>query len=105
MFATATAQATVDMASFTPDSALFGISELHDTFSDHAQETRVHFDATEPDGHREVSVSVSGLFEVSNGNRTFYFLAQEEFGQWAVESRQLTVMYFPSSYGTVDTTD
>jgi cell division septation protein DedD len=38
----------------------------------------------------------------SAGSYTYYFLADEGPGSWTAFPIQLTVMYFPTAYGTVD---
>ncbi|MCK4409780.1 MAG: hypothetical protein KAW67_06825 [Candidatus Eisenbacteria sp.] len=48
---------------------------------------------------------MSGLFAVSEGSNTFYLKTQELDGVRVVEARQLTLMYFPMTYGAVDTTN
>ena len=46
------------------------------------------------------SLTVHGLFTVaSSGTHTFYLLAKETFGAWAVYDRTLTLVYIPSNYG------
>ncbi len=49
-------------------------------------------------------VSVQWLFPVSAGTNTFYFLGDLLGGTWRVNSRNLTLAYFPTAYGTVSRT-
>jgi hypothetical protein len=54
----------------------------------------------------QIPLTVSGLFPVSAGAQTFYLLGQS-FGSGTtqqVEKAQLTLMYIPSAYGTIQAT-
>lgn len=50
------------------------------------------------------TVTVQAIFPIADaGPETFYLLAQENSGQWSVSARSLSVVYFPTGYGNVDT--
>lgn len=54
----------------------------------------------------EIPVTVQGLFSVSAGTQTLYFLSQKISSLGTVElfDRQLTLVFLPTSYGTVSST-
>ena len=47
-------------------------------------------------------MTVHGLFEVTAGSHTFYFLLNQIYGDWIVFNVQLTVLFIPTAYGTVE---
>jgi hypothetical protein len=83
----------------------FGVSEVADAFSSHAQESSIMLWDGAPIGWYDYHVAVSGLFEVTPGTHTFYLNARENDGFCYVTATQLTLMYFPTAYGTVDMDD
>ncbi len=50
------------------------------------------------------AVTVQGIFQVSYGSNTIYFLADEVTGGWSVGHRKLSLVFIPSAYGTVSST-
>jgi len=48
--------------------------------------------------------SVHGLFAVSVGTRTFYLLGRQTSGDWGANNAQLSLLFFPTAYGTVSST-
>jgi len=44
-------------------------------------------------------LTVHGLFPVGSGTHTFYLLAEEDSGAWAVFDRTLTLVYLPTGLG------
>ena len=105
VFVMATAQLTFVNSPVRAHTAKFGVSEFQNAWSAHAQEARILMPDGLPEGYYGHHVAVSGLFAVSEGSNTFYLNAQEIAGNCVVRARQLTLMYFPTSYGTVDTTN
>lgn len=105
VFALATAQLELDNSVVQSHYALFGISQSSGAFSPYAQEAVVEVPTGMPGGWLNSHVVVQGLFPVSAGANNFYFLAHESDGVCAVRGRQLTLMYFPTSYGIVDVTE
>jgi hypothetical protein len=56
-------------------------------------------------GLYDFAVAAHGAFRVATaGSYTYYFLADEASGSWSACPIFLTVMYFPTAYGTVDET-
>ena len=105
VLAIATAEATVDHPGSTASIATFGISRQHNAFSDNAQEVELRIPAGSTAGEHKMAVSVSALFQVPHGTWSFYFLGMESGSDWEVGARQLSTVFIPSAYGTIDTTD
>ncbi|MEA3409193.1 MAG: hypothetical protein U9Q95_02485 [Candidatus Eisenbacteria bacterium] len=105
VFVMATAELVFANSPSQDHTAKFGVSEFQNVWSTHAQETQIQIPAGLPEGNYRYHVAASALFAVSEGSNTFYLNAQELAGGCVVEARQLTLMYFPTSYGAVDTTD
>jgi hypothetical protein len=106
VFVMGTAQVNFDNNPSQRHHAMFGISESQTAWSGAAQEAEIEVPDGGPTGAMyNQHIAVSGLFAVSAGSSTFYLLAYEDVGACAVRARQLSLMYFPTQYGTVDTTD
>ena len=103
VFAMGTAQVEFENSVTQRHYAVFGISETYGAFSDYAQLTAVEIPSGMPAGWHNQHISVQGLFAVSAGANNFYFNAHESDGICTVRGRHLTLMYFPTAYGTVDT--
>jgi hypothetical protein len=68
-----------------------------------AQNLTIRMPASMPTAYYEHPVSMHGIFPVTAGSHTFYVLAQEAISNnWAHEDEVLTLMFFPTAYGTVD---
>ena len=85
--------------------ARFGISKSINAWSGEAEETRMRLPGVLPGATYYMQACAQGLFAVSAGNNTFHLNAQELNGDIYVSGRQLSVMFFPTAYGSVDTTD
>ena len=106
VFAMGTAQVEIYNYDSAPDCIWFGISESQNAWSGGAQEQRIQLSAGSLTvGWYYFHAAVQGVFEVNTGEHTFYMNAQETSGECNVLARQLTLMYFPTAYGGVDTTD
>lgn len=105
VFVMGTAQVEMDNSVSQPHYAMFGISHLVNAWSSQAQETVIELPGGLPGAWYNFHVAVHGLFEVSAGSVTFHLNALEIDGVCAVRGRQLTLLYFPTSYGPVDVTD
>jgi hypothetical protein len=100
----ATCQATADHSNGTASAADFGVSQSSGTFPDN-QDVAWGIPSSAETGVYSAPVTVQGLFSVpDDGSVTFYFLAQEADGSISVRDLQLTLLYFPSSYGIVTPT-
>jgi len=106
VFAMGTAQVEIYNYDSASDCIWFGISESPNAWSGGAQEERIQLSAGSlTGGWYYFHAAVQGVFEVSAGEHTFFMNAQETSGECNVLARQLTLMYFPTAYGGVDTTD
>jgi hypothetical protein len=80
----------------TLSSAHFGVSLESNAIPFEMQFRRL-LAATLPNGARQEVVNVQGLFEVTQGMNTVYFLGYEEEGTWAIDNVYLTVVFIPST--------
>jgi hypothetical protein len=56
------------------------------------------------DNHDPVSVTFHELFSVGAGMETFYLLGQAQSQAWTANHIRLTLVYFPTAYGTITST-
>jgi len=96
--------ATVDALSTHTNGATswanFGVSNAAGVFPLN-QDFQFSVPATAASGSYARPVTVHGLFSVGAGLSTFYFLGREGGGNYSVGDGQLTLIYFPTAYGTV----
>ena len=83
--------------------AYFGVSDVAGSFPPN-QAVRLRLPCTTPSGTYSFPVTVHGLFSVGAGVSTFYLLGEELSDDYDVFDRQLTLIYFPTRYGTVTPT-
>jgi len=98
-----TGQCNVVHTNGTTTSANFGVSSVSTTFAAN-QDVLLQYSSVLPSAVYSVPVTVHGLFSVGAGDNTFYFLAQRMGGSIDVSDMQFTVVFFPTSYGTVTPT-
>ncbi len=103
-----TAEARLDHTENATSEALFGVSPIAGTFPAN-QDVEVQLSSNARGGVYKYAISVHGLFSVTAGSHPYYFLAQESgglstFDDWSVENVQLTLVFFPTAYGTVVST-
>ena len=80
---------------------VWGVSESPTTLPIN-QDVQARVPASAPSGTYDFPASAHGLFEVSAGLNTFYFVAGELFGGSATMfDLQLTLIFFPTAYGAV----
>jgi hypothetical protein len=97
----ATAQVGVRHTLGTISTASFGVSDVDDSFPA-GQEVAAIMDDANPSGTYEWPVTVHGVFEVpSAGSYTYYFISQEFEGIWRMTEGNLSLVFFPTAYGTV----
>jgi hypothetical protein len=82
-----------------------GISTSVNAWSGAAQENTIDLPGVLPGGWYHMQACAQGLFAVDAGTNTFHMNIQEISGDVRVSARQLSVMFFPTAYGGVDTTD
>jgi hypothetical protein len=104
VLAMATAEVEADHTPTVLSGCHFGVSDNNTTFmTAGAIYCRLPSDAAA--GVWTQAVSVQMLFEVgSPGWHTFYFLGDELLGDWQVNDRALTLVYFPTAYGSIGQT-
>ncbi|MCI0329608.1 MAG: hypothetical protein L0196_01450 [candidate division Zixibacteria bacterium] len=83
--------------------AEFGVSDAAGSLPAN-QEMEVAFPLSAPSGLYKQTVTVHGLFSVAAGLSTFYLVGHKREGDFAIYDRQLSLIYFPTSYGTVEPT-
>ncbi len=98
-----TASILLTHANLTPTFGSFGVSDVAGSFPAN-QEAEVALSNSAPSGNYAQTVTSHGLFSVSAGGNTFYFIGQEGSGNLTVHDRQLTLVYYPTAYGTVTPT-
>ena len=96
-----TAQASVSNTNGVGSIAIFGVSDVAGAFPAN-QDMGWVIPSSAPTGAYTQVVTVQGVFTVTAGLHTFYFLGDESTGNWTVNDRGLSLMYFPTAYGTVD---
>lgn len=69
------------------------------------QDVAMLLPSTLPTGTYATPVTVHGLFAVVAGSNTFYFIAQEQAGACTALDLQLSVVFLPTSYGTIVPTE
>ena len=66
------------------------------------QDISLWLDDAMPTGVYQFPVSLHGLFSVASaGTYTYYFLGIESSGSYTLNDTQFTLIYIPTSYGTV----
>lgn len=98
-----TAQPQINHTKGTISGAEFGVSDSSSFLPDN-QDVGLWIDDEVSTGLFEYPVTVHGLFQVSSDANTFYFLAKKSGGGFTVYDMQLTLVYFPTAYGTVEPT-
>ena len=97
----ATCQARTNHVNAYTSSANFGVSTSSSGFPS-AQDVLFYITSGMPSGLFDRPLTVHGLFPVSAGTNTFYFLGQEINNDFTVWDVSLTAIFIPSAYGTVD---
>lgn len=87
----------------TQSSANFGVSAVAGTFP-LTQSLNYLVSGAAPTGSYLSPISVHGLFQVAAGTHTFFLLGDEAFGNLSVDDLSLSLLFVPSSYGTVTPT-
>ena len=99
----ATAQANAVHTSGSNTILDLGVSDVSTSFPPN-QDVPVFLTSAVPTGQYTLPATVHGLFQVNAGANTFYFIGQESGGVCSVSDVQMTVVYLPTAYGTVDPT-
>lgn len=94
---TAEAQATHNLGTFTQ--SRYSVSEASTTPGSHY--TTFNVSGNAPTGTYAAPVAVQAVFPVTTGVHSFYFVGTANSLDVDVMQRSLTVMFFPTAYGTV----
>jgi len=81
-------------------SAHFGVSSSASAFPE-AQDVLYYVHSEMPTGWFDRVVTVHGLFPVTSGTSTFYFLGEELNNNFTAFDRSLTLLFIPSAYGVI----
>jgi len=98
-----TCQGQVSHSTGTTSYANFGVSDTASSLPVN-QDVLLEYASGAASGTYTAPVTVHGTFSVSAGVNTFYLLGNKLGGTWTTFDSQLTVMYFPTAYGTVTST-
>jgi hypothetical protein len=98
-----TAQAGANHTSGSMSWARFGVSDVSGSLPNN-QDVSFQLPTAASSGQYYFAATTHGLFEVTPGSHTFYFLAEEGLGNWVAHDMQLTVIYFRTAYGDVSAT-
>lgn len=99
----ATCEAIALHSNGTADSANFGVSDTSGSLPPN-QSVTFTIPSGAPNGTYVAPTTVHGLFSVGAGAHTFYLLGDEVSGGMSAAEMQLTLVYFPTAYGTVTST-
>lgn len=82
--------------------AVVGISDIPNSLPGN-QDLDFQIDSGAPSGTYSIPFGMTSMFEIpSSGAYTYYYLAYEYSGSVSVADMQFNLVYFPTSYGTVD---
>ncbi|MFI4896282.1 MAG: hypothetical protein ACIARR_00480 [Phycisphaerales bacterium JB059] len=98
----ATAEADISHANFQSSYANFGVSNSAGSLPG-AQDVELLLGTTLPGGSYDFPVTVHGVFSVSAGNNTFYFLGDQNStsGTFDMNDVSLSCLFIPTAYGTI----
>ncbi|MCI0596313.1 MAG: hypothetical protein L0Z48_07195 [candidate division Zixibacteria bacterium] len=103
VFAIGTAGVSVTHTNGVLSNGQYGVSDVSATFPAN-QDVEVYVNPDAPSGLYGWPLTVHGLFSVSAGTHTFYFVGDEDAGGHIANDLQLSLLYFPTAYGTVTPT-
>jgi hypothetical protein len=96
------AQADVTHTTGSNSTILFGVSDVSDDLSSEL-DIEVQIDDAVPTGSFKYPVTCHSIFEATEGTNTFYFVGRENGGSCIMYDYQLSLIYFPTAYGTIQT--
>ncbi|MGD9140317.1 MAG: hypothetical protein PVJ42_02130 [bacterium] len=85
----------------TTSSAIFGVTTSSLTLPA-SQDYSLYLSPNAPTGIYYFPVTVQSIIATSTGSDTFYLVGEVFTGSFSVYEAQLSVIYFPTNYGTVD---
>ena len=95
-----TCEVTVAHTTGTSSNAQFGVSAWSTSFPLN-QDVDLTLTSALTTGSYYFPVTVQGLFQVSAGTNTFYLLAEESSGVFSATDMQLSLVFVPTDYGTI----
>jgi len=95
-----TAQANVSHTTGTPSTGFFGVSTSGTSLSNEL-DIEVEIDNLVDSGTFKYPVACHSIFSVSAGSNTFYFVGRTTGGAWTVYDYQISVIFIPTEYGTI----
>jgi len=102
VLAIGTCQGRASHATGTASSAQFGVSTSATLPAN--QDVGLYLHGGNPSGTYDLPVTVHGLFEVTAGAHNFYLLGESMSGTHYAFDRQLTLVFLPTGYGTIEPT-
>jgi hypothetical protein len=101
VLAMASAEAIFDHTNAIESGIEFGVSDSPNAFGSD-QDKDLQIPANASTGTHEKSAAAQKIFPVNSaGTKTFYILARETSGVTSLNDATLSLVYFPTSYGTV----
>jgi hypothetical protein len=99
----ASCQGQFNHVSGTTTSFTFGVSDTYGSFPEN-QDLLFQLPSTAASGIYSYPITCSGFFEVLTGVHTFRFIGRQGSGAGSAIDVQLTAVFIPSAYGTVEPT-
>lgn len=96
----ATCEVRIIHTSGTNSSAIFGVTTTSGSLPS-TQDFSLYLPSSAASGTYYFPVTVHSIIEANQGNDTFYLVGREYNGDYSVYEAQLSVIYFPTAYGTV----
>lgn len=103
VYATADAQMNMNHVNGTTTNSDWGLSMSATAFDQNHQDNAAFIVSTETSGLRTIPGAVTGIFPVTAGSNTVYFLAAQTGGSVSWNDATLTVLFVPTSVGPVTT--
>jgi hypothetical protein len=98
----ASCQANVTHSTGTTSRIEYGVSDQSDDLSSEL-DIEIMISSNLPSGTFRYPVSAHAIFTVSAGSNTFYFVGREIGGSSSAYDTQLSVIFIPTEYGTIET--
>jgi hypothetical protein len=84
----------------TATNGVFGVSEISSSLPG-SQDLDCQIPANAPSGTYYIPFGTNAIFDVTAGSNIFYFLGDENSGSIDVADVQLSLIFIPTSYGTI----
>lgn len=100
ILAIASAEISVSHTTGTISFGYFGVSNASGSAPSN-QDVEIVIPSAAPSGAYDYPFTSHGVFSVSTGIQTFYFVGFESTGAYTLNDINLTLLFFPTSYGVV----